>query len=128
MVAIIDLGAEETEFLINAVEDLREKFKLTTDETEIMKSDRIILGATGDTASALRRLHLLNLFTIIRICKRPLLGICLGMQLMGGHSKDGSVSCLGIFPVDSEAFTPPENKRPFKGMHSVTIKKRESVI
>jgi imidazole glycerol-phosphate synthase subunit HisH len=124
MIAIIDLGAEETEFLVSTVENLRENFKLTTDETEIIKSDRIILAASGDTVSALRKLHLLNLFTILRICRKPMLGICLGMQLMGDHTKDGSVSCLGIFPVNSDEFISPANKRPYKGMHSISIKKK----
>jgi imidazole glycerol-phosphate synthase subunit HisH len=128
MLAIIDLGAEETEFLVAAVENLGEKFRLTTDETEIIKSDRIILAASGDTASALRKLHLLNLFTILRICKKPLLGICLGMQLMGDRSADGSVSCLGIFPVDSKEFRQPVNKRPYKGLHSISLKKRSALL
>jgi imidazole glycerol-phosphate synthase subunit HisH len=127
MIAIIDLGAEETEFLVDTVENLREKFVLTTDETEIIKSDRIILAASGDAVSALRKLHLLNLFTILRICKKPLLGICLGMQLMGDHSVDGAVSCLGIFPVDSKEFVPPDHKRPYKGFHAVSIKKSSPI-
>jgi imidazole glycerol-phosphate synthase subunit HisH len=128
MVSIIDLGAEETDFLITAVENLSEKFKITTDETEIIKSDRIILPASGDTANALRNLHILNLYTVLRICKKPLLGICLGMHLMGDYSADGNVSCLGIIPVNAERFETPLNKRPFRGNHSISLKKKSPLF
>lgn len=104
MTAIIDLGAGETDFLIAVLESIGEKYKISTDEGEIIGSDRIILAATDDTSAALREMHLLNLFTIIRICRKPLLGICSGMHLLADHSADSSSSYLGIFPVVTENF------------------------
>jgi imidazole glycerol-phosphate synthase subunit HisH len=97
MIAIIDLGAEETDFLIDTIENQGEKFKITTDEAEIIRSDKIILPASGDASTALRKIHLLNLFTILRICRKPLLGICLGMHLMGEYSEDSGKGLFRYF-------------------------------
>jgi imidazole glycerol-phosphate synthase subunit HisH len=123
MISIIDLGAEDTDFLIRAIERSSEKFKITSDETEILRSSKVILTASTDIQTASRKLHLLNLYSILRICQRPMLGICAGMQLMGEHIENGSIPGLGLFPVKSENFHPEKDNNPYKGFHSISIRK-----
>jgi glutamine amidotransferase len=127
MIAIIDLSAEETDFLVNTIENFSEKFKITTDEAEIIKSDRIILTASDDTSYALRQMHLFNLFTVLRICRKPFLAICSGMHLLADHAENSSESFLGIFPVGVRIF---DNKSavPFKGLHSISFQKESKLF
>lgn len=121
MIAIIDLGAGESDFLINTIENSGEKVKLTTDETEIIRSDRIILTASDDTAYALRQLHLFNLFTVLRICRKPLLAICSAMHLLADKAVYSTDSFLGIFPVNVFSFE-SGGESSFRGTHKISFR------
>jgi len=98
MVALIDYGIEKNRPLTNILSELWIDFKVTSSESEILLADKIILPNTGSISSAVKQLHLLNLFTMLRLCKKPMLGISNGMHLMSAYTKDGNLSCLGIFP------------------------------
>lgn len=104
MISVIDYGIDNVAPLLKLIEGLNISFELTSSESAILRADKIILPNTNDIELALRQLHLLNLFTMLRVCKKPILGISAGMHLMCSHIKEGGKSCLGIFPATVEKF------------------------
>jgi len=68
----------------------------------------------------------MNLFTVMRIIKRPLLGIGLGMQLMSTYSSEGNVSCLGIFPGSTEKFAVSDKRH--SGMFPIHIQSESKIL
>lgn len=128
MIAIIDYGAGNVASVANAVAKLNCDFIITDNEFEILKSDKIIFPGVGEASFAVKQLHKLNLFTMLRVCKKPLLGICLGMQLMVDHSKEGDISGLGLFPGSTQKFNPEISKVPHMGWNSVDITKESKIF
>lgn len=104
MIAIVDYGIEKDNSLIKLLSKLKIDFKVTNRESEILHSDKIILPHTNNISSAVKQLHLLNLFTMLRLCNKPILGISAGMHLMSAHTKEGNLTCLGIFPGTIEKY------------------------
>jgi glutamine amidotransferase len=98
MISIIDYGINNTSELINKLEKLDIAYIKTKKESEIIASDRIIISDAQNLSKAVKRLHLLNLFSFIRILKKPVLGISLGMELL--CEKFDAIACLGIFPAE----------------------------
>ena len=98
MIGIIDYGINDTSELSKKLEELEIDFIKTKKESEITACDKIILSDADDLSKAVKRLHLFNLFSFIRLMKKPVLGISLGMELLCG--KFNGVSCLGIFATD----------------------------
>jgi len=121
MIALIDYGAGNVASVANALTELKEEFKITKNETEICRSNKIIFPGVGEASFAVRKLHMLNLFSLLRIVKKPMLGICLGMQLMADHSTEGDVACLGIFPCTAEKFDTAKTKVPHMGWNDIEI-------
>jgi glutamine amidotransferase len=87
-------------------------FKLTYSESEILHARHVILPNTDSISSAIKQLHLLNLFTLLRLCNKPMLGISLGMNLMSAYTKDMDLSCLGIFRRTAEKFADKKMAMP----------------
>ena len=123
MIALIDYGAGNVASVANALTELKQEYKITKNEVEICKADKVIFPGVGEASFAIKQLHMLNLFTVLRIVKKPMLGICLGMQLMADFSKEGDVTCLGIFPGGAEKFDPAVTKVPHMGWNDISIKK-----
>ncbi|MCF8259167.1 MAG: imidazole glycerol phosphate synthase subunit HisH [Melioribacteraceae bacterium] len=119
MIAIIDYGAGNTASVANALEELNVKFRIAKTEGVICKAEKIIFPGVGHAASAVRNLHILNLFNLLRILKRPLLGICLGMQLFSEKSIEGDTACLGVLPVDTKKFDETKVTVPNMGWSKV---------
>ena len=122
MIALIDYGSGNVASVANVLTELKQDFKITSNEVEICKANKIIFPGVGEASFAIRQLHVLNLFSALRMIKKPMLGICLGMQLMADHSTEGNVACLGIFPVSVEKFDPSKTKVPHMGWNDVDIK------
>ncbi|MFA4923902.1 MAG: imidazole glycerol phosphate synthase subunit HisH [Ignavibacteriaceae bacterium] len=123
MISIIDYGAGNVASVANALETLYEKFIISSNEVEICRSDKIIFPGVGEASYAIKQLHKLNLFSMMRMIGKPLLGICLGMQLLCESSKEGNVACLGIFPSTAEKFDETKTKVPHMGWNKVKQKK-----
>ncbi|MGD1006055.1 MAG: imidazole glycerol phosphate synthase subunit HisH [Ignavibacteriaceae bacterium] len=121
MIALIDYGAGNVASVANALTELEEEFKITKNESEICRADKIIFPGVGEASFAIRQLHMLNLFSLLRIVKKPILGICLGMQLMADHSTEGDVTCLGIFHGAAEKFDSTKTKVPHMGWNDIEI-------
>lgn len=128
MIAIIDYGAGNVASVSNAVSTLSYDYIITSSEIDILKSDKIIFPGVGEASSAIKQLHKLNLFTMLRVCKKPLLGICLGMQLMADYSKEGDVTGLGLFPGTIEKFDNEITKVPHMGWNSIEIRKESKLF
>lgn len=104
MIAVIDYGIDNEIYLTKLLERVETDFIVTSNESEILKSEKIILPHTQNTAKAVKQLHLLNLFTMLRVCSKPMLGISSGMHLMSAYIKDSNLACLGIFTGAVEKF------------------------
>lgn len=75
MIVFVDDGIEKNHPLINLLSELKLDFEVTYSESEILHTDKVILPNTGSISSAVKQLHLLNLFTMLRLCNKPMLGI-----------------------------------------------------
>lgn len=97
-VAIIDSGGANISSLLFALERLGRNAQLTTDPETIRTADRVLLPGVGAAKDAMLRLTDAALIDVIRGLTQPVLGICLGMQLLLDGSEEEDVSCLGIIP------------------------------
>src|SRR5262249_58273134 len=95
---VIDSGGGNIGSVRYAWERLGARSILSTDPATIASADRVILPGVGAAAPAMSRLHGLGLVDVIRRLQQPLLGICLGMQLLYESSEEGEVECLGLLP------------------------------
>jgi len=97
-IAIIDSGGANIASLLYAFERLGATASLTTDAARIRAADRVILPGVGAARDAMQRLRGLELLDTIRSLEQPVLGICLGMQLLAEASEEEDVECLGVLP------------------------------
>jgi len=97
-IAIIDSGGANIASLLFALERLDQTATLTTDAETIRSADRVLLPGVGAARDAMDRLADADLIDVIRNLKQPVLGICLGMQLLLEGSEEEDVDCLGIVP------------------------------
>lgn len=97
-IAIIDSGGANIASLLFALERLGRSATLTTDAAAIRSADRVLLPGVGAARDAMDRLADADLIDVIRNLKQPVLGICLGMQLLLEGSEEENVDCLGIVP------------------------------
>jgi glutamine amidotransferase len=97
-VVLIDAGGANIGSVRYAFERLGIDARLTGDADEIRAADRVVLPGVGAAAPAMARLRELGLVETIRNLQQPLLGICLGMQLLFEGSEEGGVDCLGLLP------------------------------
>ena len=128
MVTIIDYNLGRVDKVADALAESGIKFKITRNENDIISSDKIILPGTEEALSAVKKLHLLNLFTVLRIVKKPVLGIGLGMQLLSEFSKEGNVTCLGKFTGTVEKFDETVSKVPFSGNYKIRLEKNSKLF
>lgn len=94
---------------------------LTDSAEELRSADRVIFPGQGEASSAMTYLREHGLDTLIPSLKQPVLGICIGQQLMCRHSEEGDVDCLGIFNADVKRFIPVrhEDKIPHMGWNTL---------
>jgi glutamine amidotransferase len=95
---IIDSGGANLASLQFAFERLGARTHVTADAGEIASAARVVLPGVGAAADAMQRLHQSGVAALLPRLKQPVLGICLGMQLLFDHSEEGSTDCLGILP------------------------------
>ena len=97
-VAIIDSGGANIASLRIALERLGAESVVTTDHDVIRNAPRVLLPGVGSADSAMIKLRGAGLDQLIPLLKQPLLGICLGMQLLFERSEEGPANCLGVIP------------------------------
>jgi glutamine amidotransferase len=104
-IVIINYGAGNIQSIMFAIERLGFKAVLSNNPDEILSADKVIFHGVGEASSAMKKLKESGLDSLIPDLKQPVLGICLGMQLMCKSSEEGSTKGLGIFDVDVIKFT-----------------------
>jgi imidazole glycerol-phosphate synthase subunit HisH len=117
MIAILEYNAGNIRSVQNALDRLGYKSIITNNPDELIRSDKVIFPGVGEAASAMRYLRERNLDETIISLKQPVLGICLGMQLLCRHSEEGDTKCLGIFNADVKLF-PRVDKIPHMGWNN----------
>ena len=95
---IIDSGGANLASLQFALERLNVSAPVTSNPSEVRAARRVILPGVGSAVDAMKRLHASGIAEVMPTLKQPVLGICLGMQLLFKHSEEGAVDCLGIIP------------------------------
>lgn len=121
-VSIVKYNAGNIFSVINAVRRLGVEPILTDDAETLMTSDRVIFPGQGEARSAMTYLRERNLDKIIAGLKQPVLGICIGQQLLCKHSEEGDTNCIGVFPMEVRRFQPVnhEDKIPQMGWNSLS--------
>ncbi len=129
MIAVINYINENIEDLTKPLDELGKDYKITSSESDVLRSDKVIFPGYGEASKAIGKLHLTNLFSFLRMCKKPMLGVCLGMQLMADISTEGGkIPCLGIFPLTAEKFSGENMKVPFTGWSEVEVTKESKLF
>ena len=121
MIAIIDYNAGNIQSVEFAMERLGVDFITTNDKELIRKADKVIFPGVGEAKNTMEFLKAQGLDVFIKELKQPVLGICLGMQLMCKHSEEGDVDALGIFDTNVKLFTPENGEKvPHMGWNTIT--------
>lgn len=102
---IIDYGAGNIQSIMFAIKHLGYEAVLSHDAEEIQNADKVIFPGVGEASSAMAKLKATGLDKVIPTLKQPVLGICLGMQLMCHSSEEGNTEGLGIFDLDVIKFS-----------------------
>ncbi|MFW2376369.1 MAG: imidazole glycerol phosphate synthase subunit HisH [Cellulophaga baltica] len=104
-IVIINYGAGNIQSIKFAIQRLGYEAVLTSDVNEILAADKVIFPGVGEASSAMHKLKASGLDALVPTLKQPVLGICLGMQLMCNATEEGDTKGLGIFDVDVVKFS-----------------------
>jgi imidazole glycerol-phosphate synthase subunit HisH len=121
-VSILKYNAGNTQSVLFALERIGINALVTDDVAVLKASDKVIFPGVGEASSAMGYLQEKKLADVIINLKQPVLGICLGMQLMCQFSEEGNTNCLGIFNQQVKKFTPTNsiNKVPQMGWNKIS--------
>ncbi len=121
-IAIIKYNAGNIFSVDHALRRLGIEPIITNDKETLSKADKVIFPGVGEAKTTMEYLRKEQLDVFIKSLKQPVLGICLGMQLMCRHSEEGDTECLGIFDTDVSRFIPQKHdeKIPHMGWNTLT--------
>lgn len=127
--AIIDSGGANISSVMHALRRLGADPVFTADAETIRSAERVILPGVGAAGAAMSRLGELGLLECIRELKQPVLGICLGMQLLFENSEEDDASCLGIIPGTLKKMKPSTGVRvPHMGWNTTTTVRDDPLL
>jgi len=120
-VAVVKYNAGNIFSVIHALQRMGVEPLLTDNAEELRSADRVIFPGQGEASNAMYYLRERGLDRIIPSLTNPVLGICIGQQLMCRHSEEGDVDCLGIFDAEVKRFVPlrHEDKIPHMGWNTL---------
>ncbi len=121
-VAVIKYNAGNIRSVAFALERMGVAYQITDNPEEIQKAERVIFPGVGEANTTMRYLKDKKLDQVIVNLKQPVLGICLGMQLMCAHSEENNTPCLNIFPETVKLFKQQAGEKvPHMGWNSLTL-------
>ena len=123
-VAIVKYNAGNIYSVVNALRRLGVEPLLTDDAEQLQRADRVLFPGQGEARGAMEYLKARRLDDVIRSLRQPVLGICVGQQLLCRHSEEGDVECIGIFDADVKRFQPQrhEDKVPCMGWNAIDVR------
>ena len=119
MIAIVKYNAGNITSVKNALERLGYSCLVTDDKTLLQQAEKVIFPGVGEASSAMQYLKEKGLDEVIKNLKQPVLGICLGQQLLCQFSEEGNTVCLGIFEATVKKFE-PKLKVPHMGWNNIS--------
>ncbi len=120
-VALLKYNAGNIQSVSFALKRLNVNFSITDDSEEIRKADKVIFPGVGEASTTMNYLRSRKLDQLIKGLHQPVLGICLGMQLMCRYSEENATDCLGIFDEEVKRFIPTvDQKVPHMGWNQLT--------
>ncbi len=122
-VAIVKYSAGNIHSVAHALRRLGVEPILTDSAEELARADKVVFPGQGEASHAMAYLRERGLDVVIRTLCQPVLGICIGQQLLCSHTMEGDVECIGVIPVGVERFVPMrhEDKVPHMGWNSLSI-------
>jgi glutamine amidotransferase len=118
MIAVVEYNAGNITSVVNAINRLGGDCVATDNEGVIRNAEKVIFPGVGQASSAMKYLKQNGLDKVICSLRQPVLGICLGQQLMCAHSEEGDAVCLKIFDANVKKF-PPTNIVPHMGWNNL---------
>ena len=120
-VAIVKYNAGNIFSVVNALRRLGIEPEITDDPEQLQRADHVLFPGQGNAKTTMGYLHEHRLDQLIRELRQPVLGICVGQQLLCRHSEEGDVDCIGVFPVEVKRFCPErhEEKVPAMGWNAL---------
>lgn len=119
MIAVIDYDTGNLRSVANALGRLGAEYILTASPEQIRAADRVLLPGVGEASTAMRKLRERDLPEVIRSLTQPVLGICIGVQLLCRRSEENDTACLGIFDNEVRRLDAPGLKVPHMGWNSI---------
>ncbi len=119
-VAIVKYNAGNIASVQNALGRLGIESEVTDDADILSGADKVIFPGVGEASTAMQYLYERGLDTVIKSLTQPVLGICLGMQLLCSHSEENDTACLGIFPNKVKRFVSDDLKIPHMGWNTIS--------
>ena len=118
-IAVVKYNAGNIRSVLYALERLGVAPNLTDDHEALRAADKVIFPGVGEASTTMRFLKQKGLDQLIPSLEQPVLGICLGLQLMCKHSEEGNTDCLGIFDLEVKRFQDASVKIPHIGWNSI---------
>lgn len=121
--AILKYNAGNTQSVLFALERLGAEAVVTDDPEELRSADKVIFPGVGEASTAMKYLRDRKLDQVLRELQQPVLGICLGMQLLCRHSEENDTPCIGVFDLAVKKFESPVGnflKIPQIGWNNIT--------
>ena len=123
-VAIVKYNAGNVYSVVNALRRLGIEPVLTDDAEQLKAADKVLFPGQGEASGAMAYLKARRLDELIRDLRQPVLGICIGQQLLCRHSEEGDVDCIGVFDAEVKRFQPQrhEDKVPCMGCNNLEVR------